>query len=227
MRKIFSAVLAAGLLTSQMAAAQCARPADTVAFDVVGLKTNLMVTALTCNADERYNAFVTKYRPELVNHDKMLGSYFSRVHGRQARVRQDDYVTQLANSQSQVGIRQGSTFCNRNLPTFNEVMALRSGRYVQGYGRLHREWGTGDEEFCCLGVLSHISPVIPKKYTGEDVSVFSYGNNTMSLSESVRDWAGIRADDPPVQLHDESTSLAVLNDSGDYSLAEIADVIEQ
>ena len=133
MRKIFSAVLAAGLLTSQVAAAQCARPADTVAFDVVGLKTNLMVTALTCNADERYNAFVTKYRPELVNHDKMLGSYFSRVHGRQARVRQDDYVTQLANSQSQVGIRQGSTFCNRNLPTFNEVMALRSGSELPDY----------------------------------------------------------------------------------------------
>lgn len=133
MRKTFSAVLAAGLLTSQMAAAQCARSADTTAFDVVGLKTNLMVTALTCNADERYNAFVTKYRPELMSHDKMLGSYFSRVHGRQARTRQDDYVTQLANSQSQAGIRQGSLFCSRNLPTFDEVMALRSGGELPDY----------------------------------------------------------------------------------------------
>ena len=133
MRKTFSAVLAAGLLSSQVAAAQCARPADTTAFDVVGLKTKLMVTALTCNADERYNAFVTKYRPELTNHDKMLGSYFGRVYGRQARTRQDDYVTQLANSQSQAGIRQGSLFCSRNLPTFDEVMALRNGGELPDY----------------------------------------------------------------------------------------------
>lgn len=133
MRKTFSVVLAAGLLSSQMAAAQCAHPADTTAFDVAGLKTNLMVTALTCNADERYNAFVTKYRPELTSQDKMLSSYFGRVHGRQARTRQDDYVTQLANSQSQVGVRQGSLFCSRNLPAFDEVMALRNGSELPDY----------------------------------------------------------------------------------------------
>ena len=133
MRKTFSAVLAVGLLASQVAAAQCVRPADVTALDVIGLKTNLMVTALTCNADSRYNAVVTKYRPELVNQDKALTGYFSRAHGRQARTRQDDYVTQLANSQSQAGIKQGSLFCNRNLPTFDEVMALRSGAELADY----------------------------------------------------------------------------------------------
>ena len=133
MRKTFSAVLAAGLLMSQVAAAQCVRPADVTALDVAGLKTKLMVTALTCNADTRYNDFVTKYRPELVNQDKVLSSYFSRAHGRQARTRQDDYVTQLANSQSQAGIKQGSLFCNRNLPTFDEVMALRSAAELTDY----------------------------------------------------------------------------------------------
>ena len=38
-----------------------------------------MVTALTCGADERYNAFVTKYRPELTAQDRALGSYFTRA----------------------------------------------------------------------------------------------------------------------------------------------------
>ena len=133
MRKTLSVALAAGLLTSQMAAAQCVRPADVTALDVTGLKTNLMVTALTCNADSRYNAFVTKYQPELVNQDKVLTSYFSRAHGRQGRTRQDDYVTQLANSQSQAGIKQGSLFCSRNLPTFDEVMALRSSAELADY----------------------------------------------------------------------------------------------
>lgn len=127
MRILVSGMLAVALLTSQAAVAQCIRPTDHTAFDVTVLKTHLMVTALTCAANEKYNAFVTKYQPELVQHDKALGGYFSRAHGRRARQQQDDYVTQLANSQSQVGVVQGSLFCNRNIGMFDEVMALRSG----------------------------------------------------------------------------------------------------
>lgn len=64
MRISLSVLTAAGLLTSQMAGAQCARSADTTALDIAGLKTTLMVTALTCSADTKYNDFVIKYRPE-------------------------------------------------------------------------------------------------------------------------------------------------------------------
>lgn len=125
MRMLVSGLLAIGL-TSNVAAAQCVRPGDYPAFDVAALKTKLMVTALTCSADEKYNAFVMKYRPELVSQDKALSSFFSRAHGRRARQQQDDYVTQLANSQSQIGLAQGSLFCRYNVGTFDEVMALRS-----------------------------------------------------------------------------------------------------
>lgn len=133
MRTRLSVLFAAGLLTSQMATAQCVRPAEVSALDVAGLKTHLMVTALTCNANEKYDAFVVKYRPELVNQDKALTGYFSRANGRQSRTRQDDYVTQLANSQSQVGVKQGSLFCDRNLPIFDEVMALRGSDELSDY----------------------------------------------------------------------------------------------
>ncbi len=126
MRMLVSGLLAAGLLTSHVAAAQCVRSGDYPAFDITALKTKLMVTALTCGADEKYNAFVMKYRPELASQDKALGSYFTRAHGRRARQQQDDYITQLANSQSQTGLRQGSLFCRYNLGTFDEVMALRN-----------------------------------------------------------------------------------------------------
>ncbi|MBC7800143.1 MAG: hypothetical protein H7Z10_05940 [Gemmatimonadaceae bacterium] len=132
MRVILSGVLA-GLLLSQGALAQCVRPTDHSAFDVTGLKTHLMVTALTCAADEKYNAFVIKYRPELTSQDKALGGWFTRTHGRRARQQQDDYITQLANSRSQDGIRQGSLFCTQNLGLFDEVMALRSGAELTDY----------------------------------------------------------------------------------------------
>ncbi len=126
MRMLVSGLLAIAL-TSNIAAAQCVRPADYPAFDVAALKTKLMVTALTCSADEKYNAFITRYRPELTSQDKALSSFFSRANSRRGRQQQDDYVTQLANSQSRSGLEQGSLFCRYNLSMFDEVMALRSG----------------------------------------------------------------------------------------------------
>lgn len=127
MRMLMSGLVAVGLLASNVATAQCVRSNDYPAFDITALRTKLMVTALTCGADEKYNAFIVKYRPELMVQDKALGSYFARAHGRRARQQQDDYNTQLANSQSQTGLRQGSLYCRYNLGTFDEVMALRSG----------------------------------------------------------------------------------------------------
>lgn len=133
MRLLSSALVMAGLLASHVAAAQCVRPADNAALEVTGLKTRLMVTALTCQADTKYNEFVTRYRPELTSEDRALNGYFSRVHGRSSAKFRDDYVTQLANNESQTGIRQGSLFCSQNLPIFDEVMALRSGAELANY----------------------------------------------------------------------------------------------
>ena len=126
------ALLTAGLVAGQimaapLAAAQCVRPAEHTSLDITALKTTLMVTALNCKAEDRYNAFVTRFRPELSIQDRELGTYFSRASGRNSRKQQDDYVTQLANSRSQESNRQGGAYCAQNLPTFDEVMALRSG----------------------------------------------------------------------------------------------------
>lgn len=133
MRLILSSLVAASLLSGQAMAAECLRSSDHVAMDVIALKTQLMVTALTCKADERYNAFIRKYQPDLVREDKSLNTFFSRSYGRSAVKQRDDYVTNLANSQSQTGIRQGSLFCDRNLGTFDEVMALRTNAELTEY----------------------------------------------------------------------------------------------
>ena len=142
MRVFFSGLLAAGLLGSQVAAAQtCARPADLSAFDLAGLKTQLMVTALTCKADDRYNEFVTRYRPALLENEKALGSYFNRAHGRRSQQQRDDYITQLANSHMQTGLKQGNRFCDRNMGAFDEVMALRNSSELTDFaaGKSHSQ----------------------------------------------------------------------------------------
>jgi hypothetical protein len=134
MRIIVSAVLAAGLLSAGIAAAEpCARPADVTALDVASLKSKLMVTALTCNQQDRYNDFVQRFRSDLMTHEHALHAYFVRVFGGRAQREHDDYITNLANTQSQNGIRQGTLFCQKNVGIFTEVLALTKGTDLPAY----------------------------------------------------------------------------------------------
>jgi hypothetical protein len=133
--RVTSAVLPAILLFSAgLAAAEpCAKPADVTAFDVAALKSKLMVTALTCNQQDRYNDFVQRFRRELVAHERALHAYFARAFGGRAQREQDDYITSLANTQSQIGIRQGTLFCQQNAGIFTEVLAIAKGSELPGY----------------------------------------------------------------------------------------------
>ena len=134
MRILFSGLVVAGLVASQMAAAaNCTRPADKTAFDVAGLKSHLMVTAITCEATDRYNAFILRYRPDLVAQEKVLTAYFSRTFGRRGQSRHDDYITSLANTQSQSGLRSGTAFCNQNVSMFDDVMRLHGASDLTSY----------------------------------------------------------------------------------------------
>jgi hypothetical protein len=134
MRLLLSGAISAGLLISNLAvAAECARPAEHAALDIAGLKSQLMVTALTCHAEDRYNAFMAKYRPDLVGEERVFGSYFSRTYGRTGQAHQDDFVTQVANSRSELGVHQGSLFCDHNMAIFDEVMALKDSNELQQY----------------------------------------------------------------------------------------------
>ena len=134
MRIIVSAVLSIGLLSAGIAAAQpCAKPADLTAFDIASLKSKLMVTALSCSQQSRYNDFVQRFRSDLLVHERALTAYFVRGFGGRAQHEHDDYITSLANTQSQTGIHQGTLFCQQNVGIFTEVMALAKGSDLPGY----------------------------------------------------------------------------------------------
>ncbi len=137
MRPLFSAIVAAGLLVSNFASAayadQCARPVERAAFDIAGLKSQLMVTAISCQLEEKYNAFILRYRTDLVTEEKSLNSYFNRAYGRSSQKQHDDYITLLANAQSENGIKAGTLFCTQNTMMFDEVMALKDGHDLPTY----------------------------------------------------------------------------------------------
>lgn len=127
MRAIVGGVLAAGLALSGVAAADpCARPAEHTAFDLAALKSALMVAALTCHAEDRYNQFIGRYRADLLKAERALGGYFGRASARAKQQALDDYVTSLANAQSEADIGLGAEICDQRLAMFDRVMALGS-----------------------------------------------------------------------------------------------------
>ncbi len=116
------------------AGAQCAPAAsDNDAFDVAGLKSELMVTALSCQEQDKYNAFVAKFHPDLLAEEAALNKYFSRAFGRSAQKAHDDYITQLANVQADKGLTAGVAFCQQRAAMLDEVQALDNTNDLVAY----------------------------------------------------------------------------------------------
>jgi hypothetical protein len=133
--RLMPALLATCLSVSPALAAveTCTRPEDRLAFDMEGLKSQLMVTALACKVQDKYNAFMRTYQPDLARQEKNLSAYFKRAYGRQYQKAYDDYISNLANVQEQEGLKAGTSFCD-NLPNmFDEVMSLHDASELPDY----------------------------------------------------------------------------------------------
>jgi hypothetical protein len=104
----------------------CTQAADRVAFDTEGLKSELMVTALTCGEKDKYNAFMRTYQPAVSAEEKDLGAYFKRAYGKRYTKAYDEYISNLANVQSEAGLKSGTAFCGEFRSMFDEVMSLHN-----------------------------------------------------------------------------------------------------
>ena len=135
MRRLLIGLTAVGSLlgNSAMAAQECPNENDQAAFELVALKTALMVVATTCDDRDQYNSFIRRYQPKLQETDRSLSSYFKSHYGNRGQTEYDRYATDLANSQSRFGLAQGVDFCSRNAAMFTEVMALGNTTDLPAY----------------------------------------------------------------------------------------------
>ena len=135
--RVVPAALALVLAASQALAAAvpntCTQNADRTAFDTEGLKSELMVTALTCGEKDKYNAFMRTYQPAVVAEEADLSAYFKRAYGKQYRKAYDDYISNLANVQSEAGLKSGTAFCGEFKTMFDEVMSLHDATELADY----------------------------------------------------------------------------------------------
>jgi hypothetical protein len=121
--RFFLAGLAAALVGSAapaFAQTACLQPAERAAFDVRALQSQVMVVALACGEQDQYNAFVTRHSRELGSAFRTISTSYRRAGGQKAV---DGYITNLANAQSQDGIRQGTNFCANARPMLQAAVA--------------------------------------------------------------------------------------------------------
>ena len=127
-RKVWIAFAGIALVAGSVstAFATCLTPNEQRAEQVRALQTRLMVGALKCGRYDgidiraSYNAFVTRFTPELVAHSDVLRAYFRRANGSSYAAEMDRHVTALANAASLQSNAPG--FCAR-MATLAEASA--------------------------------------------------------------------------------------------------------
>lgn len=134
---VIAAGLAAGL-TSPAFAQACIRPAERAALDFRAVQSQLMVAAIACNRTDEYNVFVRRHQADLGAAHRTVSGVFRRTHGAQAQRQYDQYITNLANAQSQDGIRQGSHFCRDVGALFQAALAAPNRDAVAALSAEHR-----------------------------------------------------------------------------------------
>lgn len=107
--------------------------------------------------------------------------------------------------------------------------ALSSGKYRKGVKRLRKDDGAGGHLFCCLGVLTDIY----LEEHGEGWVESLDGDapehaklDSSLLSETVRQWAGLRENSPRVTRGGHLVPLSSINDRTHLDFPDISQLIE-
>ena len=116
-----------------MQAPICAKPPERQALEVSALMSQLQVVTVTCHTEDKYNALVPHLRPALATIEKNLNAFFARAYGKRATSMHDEYITELANQQSQLGVKSGDQFCSLNNALFDDVAPLSTPDQLAAY----------------------------------------------------------------------------------------------
>ena len=127
MRKSVKTCAAALMLTCMAgnvwaASSGCARPEDMTAIKAAAVQQRLMVAALSCDAVQLYNKFVTSYQKDLQASDRALQNFFRRLNGRTGTEDYHAFKTRLANASSMQSIGDITGYCANAKQTFEAAL---------------------------------------------------------------------------------------------------------
>lgn len=120
----------------------CAGSSELAALQSRVLLSDLMVSALSCNEQPRYNAFVTKYKSDLGKQGAMLQEFFRKAYGRAGRTHMNRFVTDLANNSSNYSLEHIGLYCQETGKEFDELLtsqraSLTTYAASQPYANIH------------------------------------------------------------------------------------------
>ena len=119
------------IATSSRAAPQCASADDQTVYEVLSLRTQMILLATKCGRVQDYNeAFILRFQPVLQANERAVLAYFTRTYGAAGRVRKDSFATELVNVMTK---SQGAEFCARAGLIVGELNALRSTDELASY----------------------------------------------------------------------------------------------
>jgi hypothetical protein len=123
-----AALMLTCMVGNVMAATQagCARPEDMSAIKTAALQQKLMVAALSCDAAQLYNRFVSVYQKDLQASDRALQNFFRRMNGRTGTEDYHAFKTRMANASSMQSIGDITNYCASAKQLFDD--ALNSAR---------------------------------------------------------------------------------------------------
>lgn len=131
-------VLLAGFgMAGSAMALPCMTREEALAEQARGLQSALMVAALKCvhKADlklyENYNAFITRFNPELSTHSEVMQAYFRRSYGAGNKHALNEYMTSLANYFS-LDTFNNPKFCEDMAKVVEAVLAAPDGAVLRG-----------------------------------------------------------------------------------------------
>ncbi|MGH8658292.1 MAG: hypothetical protein ACREV4_07405 [Gammaproteobacteria bacterium] len=111
-----------GLLNVDIAWAEaCAQPHEHTALSARVLQTELMVAALSCGNRPLYNAFVRKFRDDLVKQGHSLRLFFARHYADKGEKDLNILITRLANEASQRSNANRAAFCSQASSLFRQL----------------------------------------------------------------------------------------------------------
>ncbi len=124
-RPLIAGFMAAAIATPALAQS-CLPPQARAGFDLRALQSQLMVAALSCDKYGEYGQFMNRNSSML---RESIGAIRTFYRGNANAV--DSYITNLANTHSQEGIRQGSHFCRDVGALFQEALAASDRASLQ------------------------------------------------------------------------------------------------
>lgn len=123
--KLVAGVLCAGLALP-VQAAPCASKSDWEALRTRIALSALMVDAINCNEQGRYNTVATHFKVPLARDGRQMQAYFRRVHGRQATEQMNSFVTEVANKSSIRTAERTQSYCQDVQAKFDDMASRKT-----------------------------------------------------------------------------------------------------